>query len=664
MELLQATENAGHLSPLGVAEVTSQELVNRGFAVTITVGEDRIGEGVLLTFANERRDWSAGKALVFTLQANGAHRLKFHFKHGNGTWTFYLIPRPGLLSRVVIPFAELQERPGNMGYSGFSRFGGGPHPVDLTAVETLSITFNQVSPATKQIVLSDMGITEDIPESAVLNPYLVVDAWGQWIGERGNPRTDEAIQSYWRDEATVPTRIPGYTKTTGADSAHKIDEGNGFFRVAQEGERWFLVDPEGYAFWSVGCDCVRAKSEGPIHDNRLYSDLTIAEKSERSRGQWHYPLWADFYQANLRRRYAELGAEWYPAWAVQTANRLQQWGFNTIANWSDGELTQKGLMPYTTNVSSLAPLCGHLPDVYAPDFADRVRDLVTPEVTPYVADPLLIGYFVGNEPHWTFGGHRHPFNDVFVSAEYPHTRTVALEWVRENYGNDIHGLNIAWKTAFHKWEDLTEPGAIPDVRLGSEALQLDADEFMGKVLTEFYRVCCQEIRAVDPNHLLLGGRFYTPMMAEPYVRACKFFDVYSFNYYNWNAPTEAIDRILMLTGRPVLIGEFHYGVEGRGLTPSLIACASEEDKGLAYRHFVENIAALPGVVGAHWFQWVDQPVTGRFDGEAYNIGLVDVTDIPYTEFIAHIQETHRRLYALHRGSETPYTYPGNRPVAW
>ncbi|GAB4469144.1 MAG: hypothetical protein OHK0029_41670 [Armatimonadaceae bacterium] len=277
---------------------------------------------------------------------------------------------------------------------------------------------------------------------------------------------------------------------------------------------------------------------------------------------------------------------------------------------------------------------------------------------------MLIGYFVGNEPHWTFGGHRHPFNEVLTSEEYPHTRTAALEWLRENYGNDLNGINIAWKTSLADWEDLTRPGAVPDVRLGTEALQMDADEFMGKVLGEFYTVCCRAIRAVDPNHLLLGGRFYTPMMAEPYVRACKAFDVYSFNYYNWNAPQEAIDRILMLTGRPVLIGEFHYGVEGRGLTASLIACTSEEARGLAYRHFVENVAALPGVVGAHWFQWVDQPVTGRFDGECYNIGLVDVTDLPYTEFLTHVVETHRRIYPLHHGSEEPYTYPGNRPNAW
>ena len=38
-------------------------------------------------------------------------------------------------------------------------------------------------------------------------------------------------------------------------------------------------------------------------------------------------------------------------------------------------------------------------------------------------------------------------------------------------------------------------------------------------------------------------------------------------------------------------------------------------------------------MGTHWFQWWDQPSTGRFDGENYNIGFVNVTDQPYEEFI-------------------------------
>ena len=33
-------------------------------------------------------------------------------------------------------------------------------------------------------------------------------------------------------------------------------DATGFFRLEQTSERWWLVDPEGYAFWSAGQDCV------------------------------------------------------------------------------------------------------------------------------------------------------------------------------------------------------------------------------------------------------------------------------------------------------------------------------------------------------------------------------------------------------------------------
>jgi hypothetical protein len=41
------------------------------------------------------------------------------------------------------------------------------------------------------------------------------------------------------------------------------------------------------------------------------------------------------------------------------------------------------------------------------------------------------------------------------------------------------------------------------------------------------------------------------------------------------------------------------------------------------------------------------------DGENYNIGFVDVTDRPYTDFLEGVKATHRRLFAVHRGELAP-----------
>jgi hypothetical protein len=61
------------------------------------------------------------------------------------------------------------------------------------------------------------------------------------------------------------------------------------------------------------------------------------------------------------------------------------------------------------------------------------------------------------------------------------------------------------------------------------------------------------------------------------------------------------------------------------------------------------VAALPAVprrggeraeiVGAHWFQYLDQPVTGRLlDGENGHIGLVGITDVPFTSFVEAVRK--------------------------
>src|SRR5258708_4675186 len=103
------------------AAVTSD---TAGNTLTVTAPADTVGAGFRLTFPGAAGDWTAAQCLAFTLRANGAHRLRFDLVHGKGSWTFYIIPRPGLTSRVVIPVADLLQRPHNTSEPGYSRFGG------------------------------------------------------------------------------------------------------------------------------------------------------------------------------------------------------------------------------------------------------------------------------------------------------------------------------------------------------------------------------------------------------------------------------------------------------------------------------------------------------------------------------------------------------------
>lgn len=115
----------------------------------------------------------------------------------------------------------------------------------------------------------------------------------------------------------------------------------------------------------------------------------------------------------------------------------------------------------------------------------------------------------------------------------------------------------------------------------------------------------------------------------------------------------AIERAYTLAGRPLLIGEFHFGTPGRGLAASLKQVSDYEERGVAYRYYVEQAAAHPAMIGTHWFQWMDEPSTGRGDGENYNIGFIDVTDRPYNDLVDAAIMTHKRLRSIHAGEERP-----------
>ena len=121
-------------------------------------------------------------------------------------------------------------------------------------------------------------------------------------------------------------------------------------------------------------------------------------------------------------------------------------------------------------------------------------------------------------------------------------------------------------------------------------------------------------------------------MADEYFVAARIFDVCSINVYEYE-PTRQIIHAGRLTDRPILIGEYHIGVPADGLAAGLVQAASQLERGVAYRYYVEQAASLEWFLGAYWFAWKDEPVLGRMDGENYNIGFVDVTDRPYAELV-------------------------------
>ena len=66
-----------------------------------------------------------------------------------------------------------------------------------------------------------------------------------------------------------------------------------------------------------------------------------------------------------------------------------------------------------------------------------------------------------------------------------------------------------------------------------------------------------------------------------------------------------------------------------------------------YQDYVRGAARHPQFVGTHWFQWKDEPTTGRvYDEENYQIGFLDIADTPYREIIEASRAVGQSLYQL------------------
>jgi hypothetical protein len=312
-----------------------------------------------------------------------------------------------------------------------------------------------------------------------------------------------------------------------------------------------------------------------------------------------------------------------PGTAARSVRRMTAWGLNTIGNWSS--LKSPSAEERKAYVAMLRPPRSEpyflgIPDVYSEEFARAVEQAAEKQCAPLRDDPWLLGYFLGNEPPWA--RRESELVDMFLNGPGCATQ-------RE--------LKI-----------LLAEGDTPSLR----------EEIVRGMFKRYLEMMSAAIRKADPNHLNLGIRF-GGLPAESILRLGESFDVFSTNIYEYE-PTRQLARIAEIVDKPILIGEFHFGVPADGLGAGLVQCADQAERSKGYRYYMEQAAALPCFVGAHWFQWTDQPVLGRMDGENYNIGFIDVTDRAYPELVAAAKETHRRLARVHAGKIEPFA---ERPKA-
>lgn len=563
-------------------------------------------------------DWTGFNYLVLELKASSAQRFSLSLYSGNLAQRRQMHSLPNVWIRAAVPL-QYYRQPNRSGFdlasvgkvprnSFWIGTGGAYGP--LNAVTDIGVEM-QAPLGKPTLEIRSVKLAKDDPGSDVLDRKPVVDEFGQWIPANwpGKVKDLAQLKAEWAaEQASLRPGDFGFCQYGGYLNTKA--KATGFFRVEEVDGRWWFVDPDGHLFFCT-CSTGMGGSGGDSRFEGRENYFAALPPGDGSGGRSR----PSFYGWNLDRRY---GADAKTNWMDLAMRRLDYWGLNTIGNWSDPRLWDLHRKAYQVNLGGWGMRTGYLglPDVYSEEFAKIVERDAAAQCAPRKNDPWLLGYFIANEPPW------------------PGRESLVVDIILDSPPSAIQKEAKAFLAA----DDTPER----------------RKEFIYRAFDRFLEVIIAAIRKNDPNHLILGLRFGGGLPPAEMLRASKAFDVYSLNVYATEVNRKTLEEIHRVTGRPILVGEFHFGVPGRGLSTGLVQVRDLAERGVGYRYYVEQAAAFPAFIGTSWFQWVDQPCTGRMDGENYNIGLVDVTDRPYADLIEAMRATHHRLQGVHSGTVAPF----------
>lgn len=641
-----------------------------GHALRIQTGHDHAWPGVALRPASETWDLSGFAAVTLRVRNAGSNSVTISCRVDNrgadgikscvtGS-TSALAPGGEATLRVPLKRHSESTLDGQLfGMRGYPVVKGGDRTIDPSQITRLLIFVNKPA-ANHAFIVDDIRAQgRFVPPTASVNdadPFVpFIDAFGQYRHRDwpGKVHSLEELRDRRQQEARqLETQAgPADWNQYGGWKAGPQLRATGFFRVEKHQGKWWLIDPDGRLFWSHGIDCVRMLDATAVEERehwfadfpgRLPEFASFVSRGFALKG--HYAGKSvktfSFAGANLQRKY---GSDWRVTFGDVAHRRLRSWGLNTIGNWSDEGVRLLRRTPYVETISSgnarriegSEGYWGKFPDPFDASFRESLEKGMAAKRGKSAGDPWCIGFFSDNEIAW--GDESSLALAALESGSDQPAKRQFITDLQSKYGM-IARLNSAWGTSHASWDALRESRTPPDPKKA----RADLETFYTKLAESYFSTARSVIKETAPQQLYLGCRFAW-VNARAAAAAGKLCDVVSYNLYRRSV---ADFRFNGGADVPLLIGEFHFGALDRGMFHTgLVPTASQMERAQAYKDYVTGALKHPQLVGTHWFQYQDQPTTGRvYDEENYQIGFVDIADTPYQEMIDVTRFIAGRLY--------------------
>ncbi len=345
------------------------------------------------------------------------------------------------------------------------------------------------------------------------------------------------------------------------------------------------------------------------------------------------------------------------AWAKDTEKRLRSWGFNTRGGWSDP--TTDMTLPLVPEIDLGRNARLHWFDPFAPDALAVTMAKARELTASYQGNPSVMGYFTDNEVGWWNA----PLFRWYLSNEWAiYAKRFLWRMLYDHYqgkwdrltADFVPGPNLA------SFEDLKRGGAELKLRPGGQGIHV-IQRFTAACAKRYYELVHAALRAVAPKALVMGDRLPLYYNQDAVLASRGLLDVLSTNYNvdtpdGWVAPYY-FEGLAKLTDAPVLISEFFFAADenrsGNINNGHLMHVATQAERARGAEAAVKNFAAFPNVAGIHWFQYYDEPSTGRSDGENFNMGLVDIHNQPYEALTEALTRANAAVPAIHAASARP-----------
>lgn len=429
---------------------------------------------------------------------------------------------------------------------------------------------------------------------------------------------DDVSGNYKSYKVRTLDTLKGFTPTAheldgyGGNKALKLTA-TGFFRTEKVGDRWFLVTPDGNAYFDAAM-----------------ANVTASNASEEAKAAFK-----DLYGTNA-------------VWAKKTAELLKENGFYSMGGWSkpheinvgDEKLNYSEIIYFMSTYGEAYKLtadsAGHdtfinnntIP-VFDPDFVTVSRRLAKAAAEDYGDDPRLIGYMSDNE--------------------LPCDKKMLDNYLTLDYTNLYNSFSYA--TAWVWLEKATgkENPSLSDV---NDQLR---DRFREFVYDRYFKVVSEALKEYDPNHLYLGCRFMKEAnLSEGIFRAAgRYCDAISINYYlDLDPDNELLKQWISASGKPFIITEVYTKGEDSGLPNTAGAgkiVKTQADRGVFYENFMLKMLESKYCVGVHWFKYRDNDPKNK-NAEASNTdankGIVGVDYSPYNDLLQRMKAINDNIYSL------------------